>query len=107
MIKSCSFYMMNRMRPFMVVPTPSTDSVPKIGKLRKSKWYEKPSFQRVYFNMNGKIVCKGKTPTVMNWYFIGDKIYWFSDQGAHIWQYGKDFTLCINPYEEKVNLLSI
>jgi hypothetical protein len=100
MIKVYRFYLMNRMRPFIIVPTPSTDSVPKLGKLRRSKWYEKPSFQRTYFNMNGKIVCKGEKPRVMDWYFLGDKLYWFSDKGAHVWEYGKDFTVCIKSLKQ-------
>lgn len=95
--KRWTFYQMNRMRPFFLVPTPYTDSKPNLGKLRKSTYVQKPSFLSTYYLMNGKIICKDKFRK-MEWYMIGDKLYWFSDKGCHIWEYGKDFTIRIKPF---------
>jgi len=96
--KTWTLYQMNRMRPFYLVPTPYTDSKPKLGKLRKSLYCQKPSFQSTYYLVNGKIICKDKMRT-MEWYIIANKLYWFSDKGCHIWEYGKDFTIRIKPFK--------
>jgi hypothetical protein len=103
--KKWRLYQIRRMRPFYLVPLPSTDSMPYLVRPKMAyQWKQKPSFRMVYVLVNGRVITtdcsiKGGPSRVtdMNWTTMDmAKLYWnTTPETVRRWDYGKDYTVRI------------
>ena len=101
--KKWRLYQIRRMRPFYLVPLPSTDSMPYLVRPTMAyRWKQKPSFRMVYLLVNGRVITKDcslkggpSTVTGMNWTTMDmSNLYWNPTPGTvRRWDYGKDYTV--------------
>jgi len=90
-----------RMKPFYLVPLPTTDARPYIDKpIMDKPWSQKPSFLMVYYLINGNVLTRdcsvkgGPTrPVFVAWKLYDRYIEWCCNEEVHIWELGKDYNI--------------
>lgn len=98
-------YMVRRMRPFYLVPLPTTDSKPYLVRpFMMYQWKQKPSFRMVYIMANKEVLTKDcvlkggpSRVTKMHWHTTDmSSLYWNpTPDTVRRWDYGRDYTIRI------------
>lgn len=104
-----------RMKPFYLVPLPTTDGKPYLVRATLDKpWKQKPSFRMVYFLINKKVITRDslykggpQTAIKMDWQTTDmSEIFWdlkprSSTVAIRRWKFGKDYSVRITKDVEK------
>ncbi len=113
--KRWRLYQIKRMKPFYLVPLPTTDSHPYLIRPELNEpWKQKPSFRMIYSFINNEVIAMGslynggpRPVAKMDWHTQNmSVIYWDLKPNSPVvalrrWKYGKDYSVRITKDVER------